>query len=356
MKSKERLSLIVCTYRRAAEVEKLLRALASQTVVPDETLVVDASTDDDTRGVVEALIGEGELPNLGYFKAPPEHRGLTRQRNYGIELAGGDLIAFLDDDTIPEPEYFAETLACFERHAEAAGVGGYITNEVEWWPANGDAGVTAGALFRWGAWERREALRWRLRSMLGLVSDSPPGWVPPPGHGRPVGYLPPDGEDHAVEFLMGCAFTFRREVFRQERFSSYFEGYGLYEDMDFCLRAALRSPLYLCTRARIAHHHAPSGRPNQFRYGWMVVRNGWVVWRRRWPGPSIKNRMGWWATTMLLALCRLGEALRGPERTASLTEACGRFCAMASLLWKKPEEADAAKVLKAGSARVLRSP
>jgi GT2 family glycosyltransferase len=356
MKPDVRLSLIVCTYRRATAVERLLQALAAQTRVPDETLVVDASPDDETQRVVETLIGSGGLPSLGYFKAPPEHRGLTRQRNYGIERASGDLIAFLDDDTIPEAEYFAETLSCFERHAKAAGVGGFITNEVEWWESNGPEGAQGGALFNWGAWERREALRWRLRRGLGLVSELPPGWMPPAGHGRPVGYLPPDGQDHEVEFLMGCSFTFRREVFRDERFSSYFEGYGLYEDMDFCLRAARRAPLYLCTRARLAHYHAPAGRPNQFRYGWMVVRNGWVVWRRRWPKPSLKGRAGWWATTMLLALCQFGDVLRGPQRSQSLTEGCGRVCAMASLLWKKPEQADAAKVLGAGSARVLRSP
>ncbi|HVG35708.1 MAG TPA: glycosyltransferase [Pyrinomonadaceae bacterium] len=355
MKPDVSLSLIVCTYRRAAEVEKLLQAIACQTRMPDETLVVDASPDDETKRVVETLINKGGLPNLTYTKAPPQHRGLTRQRNYGITQASGDLIAFLDDDTIPEPEYFEETIACFERHAEIAGVGGFITNEVEWWPSNRHEATEGGALFKWGAWERREAVRWRLRRRLGLASELPPGWIPPSGHGRPIGYLPPDGEDHEVEFLMGCAFTFRREVFEYERFSSYFEGYGLYEDMDFCLRAARRAPLYLCTRARLAHHHAPSGRPNQFRYGWMVVRNGWVVWRRRWPEPSLKNRMRWWATTMLLALCQCGDGLRGPERTASLTEACGRLCAMASLLWKKPLKVDKAKVAGA-SARVLRSP
>ncbi|HEX8776463.1 MAG TPA: glycosyltransferase [Pyrinomonadaceae bacterium] len=355
MKRDVRLSLIVCTYLRATEVAKLLQALAAQTRLPDETLIVDASPDDETKIVVEAFIGRGGLPNLSYFKAPPEHRGLTRQRNYGVALASGDLIAFLDDDTIPEAEYFAETLACFERHAAAAGVGGYITNEVDWWSSNGTEGAPTGGLFQWGSWERREALRWRLRRRLGLVSGLPPGWMPLSGHGRPVGYLPPDGEDHEVEFLMGCAFTFRREVFRQERFSSYFEGYGLYEDMDFCLRAASRAPLYLCTRARLEHHHAPSGRPNQFRYGWMVVRNGWVVWRTRWPNPSLRSRLSWWATTMLLALCQLADTLRGPRRAASVTEAVGRFCAMASLLWKKPVEVDTTKVVGA-RASVLRSP
>lgn len=333
-----RLSLVICTYRRAPEVEKLLSALGAQTRLPDETLVIDASPDQETEQAVAAFIETGALPGLRYFKAPPAERGLTRQRNYGVARAGGDLIAFLDDDTIPEPEYFAETIACFEQHREAVGVGGYITNEVEWRPANGHR-HRPGTVYKWGAWERREAYRWRLRQRLGLASELPPGWVPPAGHARPIGYLPPDGEDHRVEFLMGCSFTWRREVFRRQRFSPYFEGYGLYEDLDFCVRAAQDAPLYLCTRARLAHYHAPAGRPNQFRYGEMVVRNGWLVWRRRWPQPRLSDRARWWGTTLLLALCQFGEAVRGPFRAQALTEACGRVCGMASVLWSEPAEA-----------------
>ncbi len=325
---------------------KLLDALGAQKSIPDETLVVDASPDAETEKVVQAFVEKGELKSLTYYKAPPAHRGLTLQRNYGIERAGGDIIAFLDDDTIPEPEYFAETIACFERHPEARGVGGFITNEVEWRRANGHT-HPPGTIFTWGAWERREALRWRLRHRLGLASPLPPGWVPPSGHGRPVGYLPPDGEDYQVEFLMGCSFAWRREVFRHQRFSAYFEGYGLYEDLDFCVRAAQAAPLYLCTRARLAHYHAPSGRPNQFNYGEMVVRNGWLVWRRRWPQPPRTARLRWWATTALLTLCQLGEAVRGPERAQALTEACGRLSGMASVLWKRPEDAGVLRVEQA---------
>ena len=64
-------------------------------------------------------------------------------------------MAFLDDDTIPEPGYFAEILACFERHPEAVAVAGHITNEVEWTAANGKPASLS--VFRCGEWERREA-------------------------------------------------------------------------------------------------------------------------------------------------------------------------------------------------------
>lgn len=331
MASGVHLSLIVCTYRRPWQVQTLLAAIEGQRRLPDETLIVDGGSDNETEQVVQRVQQENQIPNLRYYRVPPEERGLTRQRNYGISLAQRELVAFLDDDTVPEPYYFAEIIGCFERHPDAAGVGGFITNESDWRPSKGGKRFPLG-LFRWGEWERREDYRWRLRKLLGLTSSLPPGWMPDTGHGRPVGFLPPDGNDYKVEFLMGGSSAWRRSVFTRHQFSLYFAGYGLYEDMDFCVRVAREAPLYLCTRARVAHYHAPLGRPNWFDYGEMVVRNGWFVWRRRWPNPPASSSLRWWATTIVLTLCRIGDTVRGPERKQSLTEALGRMRGMVAVL------------------------
>lgn len=322
------LSLVVCTYRRAAAVAELLAALRGQTRRPDEILVVDSSPDTETEEVVRS---SASMPELRYEKAPPEHRGLTRQRNYGVERVSGEVIAFLDDDAVPASDYCEQLLACFTRHPDAAGVGGFVEG-VEWRASSEGPPLS---VFRLDGWERREDRRWRLRRRLGLVPALPPGWIPPAGHGRSVGFLPPDGEDHEVEAILGCAMAWRRRVFETIRFSSYFEGYGLYEDLDFCIRAAAAGSIWLCTRARLRHEHAPAGRPDAFRYGVMVVRNGWFVWRRRWPRPGLADRARWWATTLLLAGCRLGG---GGGQRAAILEALGRLAAMPGVLFRPPRE------------------
>jgi GT2 family glycosyltransferase len=333
----EQLTLIICTYGRPAAMRRLLEALPQQSVPPDEVLVVDASPDDATAAVVCGQQERWPAGSLHYFRPPPEQRGLTRQRNYGIERARSAIIAFLDDDTIPAPGYFAELRACFERHPAAIGVGGYITNEIRWRNAcaGGQPRLSA---FRSGTWERRDDYRWRLRKLLRLDSPLPPGWMPRSGHARPIGFLPPDDQDRRVEFVMGGASAWRSRVFRRQRFSPYFAGYGLYEDLDFCVRAACDGELYLCTRAQLEHYHAPAARPNQFRYGVMVVRNGWFVWRRRWPMPPLMDRLRWWAITLLLAVCRLGDALRTRPRGPALSEAVGRIWGMLTLLFRAPRE------------------
>jgi GT2 family glycosyltransferase len=323
------LALVVCTSGRPGTIARLLSSLARQTCSPREVLVVDGSVDDDTQRAVEALWPSWPPATLRYLRVPAEHRGLTRQRNYGLARTTSEIVAFLDDDTIPEPGYFSAILACFARHADAAGVGGYIV-EADWARVD-ESDRRRLDLFVLDDWARRDDFRWRLRRLLGLESERPPGWMPRFGHARPVSFLPPDGSDHQVEFIMGGASAWRRAVFDHHAFSRYFDGYGLYEDLEFCLRVSRQSRLYLCTSAKLAHYHERAARPDAFRYGKMVVQNGWYVWRRRWPSPGVGDRVRWWATTMLLALCRVGDAVRGPDRLGALTEALGRGWGMLSL-------------------------
>ncbi len=339
------ISLIVCTYKRPLQVARLLQTVSQQTRLPDEVLIIDGSPDRQTEETVAACRSDASAvrsdrePTLVYHRVDDRDRGLTRQRNFGIERAGGAIIAFLDDDTVLEPQYLEAIVDCFERHPEAAGVGGYISNEVEWTRT----GTRTSSLdrFCWEGWERREDYRWRVRRVLGLAPACPPGSIPPSGHGRPVGFLPPDGNDYQVEFFMGGASAWRREVFDRRRFSLYFDGYGLYEDLDFCLRVSREHPLYVCTRARLEHHHAATGRPAAFQYGAMVVRNGWYVWRRRWATPAWADRLRWWTVTVLLTASRAWDSLRGPDRDHAALEALGRLWGIGLVLLNPPVRANA---------------
>jgi GT2 family glycosyltransferase len=318
-----RITLVVCTLHRPTSVRRLLEALEGQRRRPDEVLVVDASDDRSTEAVVadRAPTWGGTLHHIA---VAPEQRGLTRQRNLGVARAEGTLIAFLDDDTLPDPGYLAEVEACFGRHPEAAGVGGAI-EDGSWQPFTDPETVPRG-WYRAGGWARPEGQRWRLRRSLGLDAGLPPGWMPASGHGRPVSFLPPDSGDHIVEMLMGGVSTWRREVLDHHHFDPGFAGYGLYEDLDLCLRAAADGPLVLATAAQVRHEHAPEARPHPARYGRMVVQNGWYVWRRRWPHPGASDRFRWWATTTVLA------AARATGRPDGLREAWGRCCGMAAVL------------------------
>ncbi|KAA3622400.1 MAG: glycosyltransferase, partial [Flavobacterium sp.] len=265
------------------------------------------------------------------------NRGLTKQRNYGIELLNNniDIVCFLDDDTILDKDYFKNILNVFQTQPDAIGIGGVARNENRWKKLAPELKLNPRKYYVLDGYYIKESSRNVLRNYLGLQSPSPPGIMPPFSHGRTYSY-PLNNKLYEVDLLIGMAMNFRRQLFNKERFSTYFEGYGLYEDADFCLRARKYGKNYLLTSAILDHYHEASGRPNSFKYGKMVVRNGWYVWRVKYPKPGLSNRLKWNATSFLLTLIRYSNALTGPKRKQALSEAWGRTIGWWSLLFNKP--------------------
>ena len=318
---------------RSKPLLQLLQSVQEQTTYPDEILIIDGSTNQETRIVLK----ENQFENLKYFFVTDEERGLTKQRNYGIERVGNEMeiVCFLDDDTVLEPNYFEQLLKTYQIYPKALGVGGYIINESECEFVGVDYYPKADEYY-YDGWKRKDGSRFVLRKKLGLDSDCPPGFSSLFSHGRSVGFLPPNGKIYEVEMLMGGVSSFRKKVFESLKFSTYFEGYGLYEDADFTLRAAKLGKLYLNTAAKLNHYHDASGRPNQFQYGKMVVRNGWYVWRTKNPKPLLNAKLKWHSITILLTIIRYSNTFTTTKRKEAFTEALGRTAGWWSLLLNKP--------------------
>nr|WP_294935912.1 glycosyltransferase family 2 protein [uncultured Flavobacterium sp.] len=326
-------TLIVCTYKRPEPLRKLLDSVAKQTRYPDEILIIDGSPDKWTK----EMLDQNSFSNLLYFSVPPQERGLTRQRNFGINrvAATTEIICFLDDDTVLEPEYFEAIMETYSIHPDALGVGGYITNETQW--KSMESEHLALSEFGFDGWKRKDGSRYVWRKRLGLDTNRPPGYLPEFSHGRSIGFLPPSGKIYPVEQLMGGVSSFRKSVFEKMQFSTYFEGYGLYEDADFTLRLSKVGKLYVNTAARLAHYHDASGRPNKFSYGRMVVRNGFYIWRIKYPNPSLKAQFKWHTITLLLTFIRLSNIFTTQKRREAFTESFGRLSGWFSLLYNRPK-------------------
>jgi GT2 family glycosyltransferase len=327
-------SLIICTYMRPEPLLELLQSVKGQTVCPNEILIIDGSCNQETEKALE----KNSFDRLHYYKVSDEHRGLTKQRNYGIERVAEaiEVVCFLDDDTVLDADYFEKLLATYQSHPDALGVGGYINNETKWGFVGNHYTAPLNE-FYFDGWKRKDGSRFVLRKKVGLDSDCPPGYSSLFSHGRSVGFLPPSEKTYEVEMLMGGVSSFRKKVFETLQFSTYFEGYGLYEDADFTLRVAKMGKLYLNTAARLSHFHADSGRPNQYQYGKMVVRNGWYVWRTKNPNPKIDSQLKWHSITILLTLVRFSNTFTSAKKAEAFTEALGRAVGWWSLLIHKPK-------------------
>lgn len=314
--------MIICTYQRPKALLKLLRSVEEQTLYLHQIVIVDGSTTPESKN----LIAKQNFRNIEYYLVAEKDRGLTKQRNFGIRKIKIDceITCFLDDDVVLKPDYFEKLMETYQEYPEALGVGGYIIEENIAWKKTANNTVEFNE-FEYDGWKRNLGSRNVLRKKLGLLSDQPPGIMPKFSHGFSIGFLPPSGKTYPVEFFMGCAMSFKTEVFSKIQFSEYFEGYGLYEDMDFCLRLSKIGNLYVNTTAKLFHYHEPSGRPNQFKYGKMVSQNGAYVWKVKYPNPEFLAKFTYYKISFLLAFIRLSNVLSTPKKKEAFTEAVGRF-------------------------------
>lgn len=102
---REQVSVIIPTLNEARRLPALLQALQAQTHPPDEIIVADAGSQDETAAIAHqagARVIEGGRPAIG--------------RNAGARLARGRLLLFLDADVLPPPFFIETFLREFHRH------------------------------------------------------------------------------------------------------------------------------------------------------------------------------------------------------------------------------------------------
>lgn len=108
-------SVVIPTYRRPDLLARCLEALAGQRgLAPGswEVIVVDDGCDEATSRVVRAAADRSPVPI--HYLTPLCRRGPAAARNRGWQAGRGTVIAFTDDDCLPEPGWLAAGLAAFE--------------------------------------------------------------------------------------------------------------------------------------------------------------------------------------------------------------------------------------------------
>ena len=93
-----RFSVAMCTYNGARFVAEQLASVAAQTRPPDELVVCDDGSRDETRALVEEFAGRAPFPVRLFVN----ERNLGSTRNFGraVSLCTGDLIALADQDDV----------------------------------------------------------------------------------------------------------------------------------------------------------------------------------------------------------------------------------------------------------------
>ena len=171
-------SVVVPTYRRPDLLERCLDALCVQVFDPTtyEIVVVDDDPAGSARAVVDACRARvTDVPVIRYMTAP-DTQGPAGARNVGWRSAGGALIAFTDDDTIPDPTWLRHGAAALLAEPSAWGAAGRIARPLRPRPphyerdaaglaqaefATANCFVRRAALERIGGFDERFTRAWR---------------------------------------------------------------------------------------------------------------------------------------------------------------------------------------------------
>ena len=101
----DHISVCICTYRRPELLRQLLGKLKGQKtegLFSFSAVVVDNDAQESGRSAALSSHDERDLP-VSYHVEP--ERNISMARNRSVENARGDLIAFIDDDELPEDDW-----------------------------------------------------------------------------------------------------------------------------------------------------------------------------------------------------------------------------------------------------------
>jgi len=107
-------TLVINTFNQPDYLGRVLNAVSRQNCLPEETLLADDGSENETRIVFEQWRA-GQSFRCEHIRQ--EHQGFRRARilNLAIASARGDYLVFLDGDTIPHPDFIADHRAVAQR-------------------------------------------------------------------------------------------------------------------------------------------------------------------------------------------------------------------------------------------------
>jgi len=117
-------SVIICTYSmdRYTIFAECVESILQQSYDPIEiVLVVDGNPEVFSR--VRSEFGDHDTVIVHNNS---ENRGISYSRTKGAELASGEIVAFIDDDGVAEPDWIEHHVAAYQK-TDAIAVGGYVT-------------------------------------------------------------------------------------------------------------------------------------------------------------------------------------------------------------------------------------
>lgn len=218
-----KVSVLVPTYRRPANLLKCLQAVCKQELPPAEVLVVCRIDDPSSRAAIGEFMASHTLP---IRVVDVTEGGVVAALNAGIAVCTSEVVCITDDDAMPDPDWTKRVAEHFAADPSIAGVGG------------------KDRLYINGKFQAGE------RELVGVVQTS----------GRTVGnHHLGVGPARYVDILKGANMSFRTEPLKAIGIDRRLKGTGAQVHNEMALSLALRRSgwkLVYDPRVQVEHHHA----------------------------------------------------------------------------------------------------
>ena len=208
-------SIIISTYKRPDDLKIALESILIQSVPPKEVIIVDDLNDLDVKEIV-LKFKERECGMSFKYVHNIYGKSLTTARNIGAKYSTGDIILFLDDDVILEPDFLRELTKVYSIIPNAKCVQGKITNDYRFSPF----------------WNKfyKIFLMWHQSDTYTVLASGK------------------NTRTYQVNKLINCQWatganlSIKREIFEEFQFDEKLIKYCFGEDMDFSYRIYKKYP------------------------------------------------------------------------------------------------------------------
>lgn len=225
------LTAVIPTLNRPADLIQAVTSVCNQIRHPDELIIVDQSSDHASKIIVKNLLKTNKKINLIYIH-DSKILGLVDAKRTSVEYSSGDIICFLEDDVILEPDYLQQIEIGFLKNPHMIGCSGFITNQ----PKSSFFYKLIFKIFHRGIFNDQR---------INLDFDY---------NGSHNKLIPSN-------MLSGGVSAWRLDVFRQIPFDVKNE-FHMLEDIDFSTRVARHfgNRLFINPNAKLAHYFSPINR------------------------------------------------------------------------------------------------
>jgi GT2 family glycosyltransferase len=232
-----KVSIIIPHYNQVEYLKRLLPSVANQTFQDYEVIIIDDfSPDRSAPGQIKELI-EG-YPRMRLVENA-ENLRFVKTCNKGIELAKGDYVCLLNQDTEVESNFVQRNVEIMDADPSIGGLSCIIVDK------DGKNWFTGGKFDK----------------------------------GRPVNLVDDFGGVRTVDFVAGTACFYRKEVF--DKIGLFEENFAMYhEDIEFCLRMKAKTSYKACMFGeKLVLHYITASMPRGDFY-YYANRNHMILVKR----------------------------------------------------------------------------